>query len=176
MVIYIPFFYDEIYAKQVCNTSDHIALYLLSIINAGSIFGRLIPSFLADKTVPLNMQILFAFTAALLVFCWIAIKDTQGIIVFSVLYGFFSGAFVSLPGPIVVSLSPDHGTVGKRMGMALGYSGLGLLIGFPIAGIILRNHGWPGLQAWSGVLVTVSATFMLASRIAKVGSSFKAIA
>ena len=176
MGIYIPFFYDEIYATDVCNSPGNITFYLLSIINTGSIFGRLIPNFLADKTGPLNMHILFAFTAALLIFCWIAIRNTPGIVAFSVLYGFFSGTFVSLPGPIVVSLSPNHGTVGTRMGMGLGFSGLGLLVGSPIAGAILRNHGWAGLQAWSGGLVSISALCMLASRITKAGWSLKGIA
>ncbi|KAL9046302.1 MAG: hypothetical protein Q9214_000833 [Letrouitia sp. 1 TL-2023] len=175
MGVYIPFFYAEVYARTVCSSSsDH---YLLSIINAGSVFGRLIPNFLADRTGPLNMQIVFGSLAAVLVFSWIAIRNTQGMLAFAVLYGFFSGTFVSLPGPIVVSLSPAHETVGTRMGMALGASGLGLLVGAPVAGAILRSHGgWVGLQAWSGALVVISAVWMLAARVAKVGFPIRAIA
>ena len=176
MGIYVPFFYAEIYARSVCRTSDHIAFYLLAIINAGSVFGRLIPNFLADKTGPLNMQIGFGSAAAVLAFCWIGVRDTPGIIVWCVLYGFFSGTFVSLAGPIVVTLSPDHGTIGTRMGMALGSSGLGLLIGSPIAGAILSRRGWPGLQIWCGALLVMSALSMLSARVAKVGRSWSTVA
>ena len=175
MGIYVPFFYAEIYAQSVCHTSDHVAFYLLAIINTGSIFGRLIPNFLADKTGPLNMQIGFGCVAAVLAFCWIGVRDSAGIVVWCVLYGFFSGTFVSLAGPIMVSLSPDHGTVGTRMGMALGSSGMGLLVGSPIAGTILRSHGWSGLQAWCGVLLILSNLCMLSARVAKVGHFWSAV-
>lgn len=176
MGVYIPFFYAEIYAQSICHTSDHIAFHLLAIINTGSVFGRLIPNFLADKTGPLNMQIGFGCVAVVLAFCWIGIRNTGGIIVWGVLYGVFSGTFVSLAGPIIVSLSPDHGTIGTRMGMALGSSGMGLLVGSPIAGAILRSHGWPGLQAWCGALLILSDLCMLSARVAKAGPSWSAIA
>lgn len=176
MGIYIPFFYSEIYAKSVCKASDNIAFYLLAIINGGSVLGLLVPNFLADRTGPLNMQIVFGLVAAILAFCWISIRNTGGIIAFAILYGFFSGTFVSLAGPIMVSLSPNYATVGTRMGMALGSSGVGLLIGSPIAGAILRNHGWSGLQAWCGALLTLSYLSMLSARLAKVGYSWNAVA
>ena len=150
-----------------------IALNLLSVVNAGSVFGRLVPGFLADKIGPLNVQVPFAIVAALLAFCWIRTKDTAGMVVLSLLYGFFSGAFVSIQGPTCVSLCPDLSLVGTRMGIALGFSGLGLLIGSPVAGAILRSSGggggWPGVQCWCGATVFVSALCMLGSRVAKVG-------
>ena len=56
------------------------------------------------------------------------------------LYRFFSGTFVSLPGPIGYGLSSDTSTVGTRLGMATAFSGVGLLIGNPIAGAILKGR------------------------------------
>lgn len=175
MGVYIPFFYIELYAIQKCNTGPELTSYLLVIVNSGSLFGRLIPNYLADKTGPLNMHIVFAFCTALLAYCWIAITSTTNLVVFCVLYGFFSGTFVSLPGPILISLSSDLSSVGTRLGMSMAFAGIGLLIGNPVAGVILRQqHSWVGLQIWAGALITVSALFMLTARISKVGPGLMA--
>ena len=56
MGIYILFFYIQLYALSERDTSPRIVAYLLVIINAGSILGRLLLSNLSDKyTGPLNM-------------------------------------------------------------------------------------------------------------------------
>ena len=175
MGVYVTFFYIQLYALEQTDTSPYLASYLLSIINAASTFGRLVPNFLADKVGPLNMQIPFAFIASILCFGWIGIKSSSGLVVFCVLYGFFVGSFVSLPGITIVSLSPNLRQIGIQLGMALTISGCGLLVGEPIAGAILRSSGgWTGLQVWCGVLLAISGCFSLAARIFKVGASFKA--
>jgi hypothetical protein len=48
--VYIPFFYIQDYALKL-GVNDDIAFYLLSIMNAASLFGRLIPNWLADRSV-----------------------------------------------------------------------------------------------------------------------------
>ena len=170
MGIFVPFFYVQLNAIQVAHTSPNLAFYLLSILNAGSIFGRTIPNFLADIIGPFNMQIFCISVTALLAFCWIAITDTAGVVVFTAVYGFFFGPFVSLSPPIVMTLTSDLSKLGTRMGMFLGVSGLGILVGNPVAGAILRSQGsWAGLQAWSGAAVIVAAAFMLAGRLFKSG-------
>ena len=177
MGIYIAFFYVELYAIEVCDMSASLATYVLAVVNAGSFFGRLLPNRLADMVGPLNVHIPFAIIASLLAFCWIAIRNTSGLLVFCAFYGFFSGTFVSLPGPIVYGLSSDMNTVGTRLGMAMGFSGVGLWIGNPIAGAILRSGGgWVGLQAWAGTLIAVSAGCMAGARWAKFGGALRTVA
>ena len=174
MGIYVVFFYVQLYALEVCHTNSNLTFYLLSIINAASFFGRIAPNFIADKSGPLNIQIPFAWIATLLVFCWIAIKSTSGLVVFCILYGFFSGTFVSLPGPTVVSLSPNLATLGTRMGMTFAFTGFGLLIGTPVAGAILRDrNSWVGLQVWCGTSLALSGACMMAARVAKVGRKIR---
>jgi len=170
MGIYVLFFYVELYGLQECHMDSNLATYLLAIVNAGSLFGRLIPNYLADRVGPLNIHVPFAFVAALLAFSWIAVRDTASLIVYGVFYGFFSGTFVSLPGPIVVGISKDFPKlIGTRLGMSMGCAGIGLLIGSPVAGAILDKHGWVGLQAWAGSLITISALCMLRARGTKFG-------
>lgn len=82
---------------------------------------------------------------------------------------------MSLPGPILISLTTDMSSVKTRLGMSMGLAGIGLLIGNPIAGVFLRHeHSWAGLQAWAGALITNSTLFMLAARISKAGSALMA--
>ena len=170
MGIYIAFFYVQLYALSKCNTSPNVAALLLPIVNAGSFFGHLVPNYLSVKfTGPMNMQIPFAFTTAILAFVWIAVRSTVGVIIFSVFYGFTSGASVSLGGPICFNLSSDLGTIGTRLGMLTGVCGVGLLIGNPIAGRILDNGSWLDLQIWAGVLLLVSWCFQVAARVAARG-------
>ncbi|MCJ1401854.1 hypothetical protein MMC11_005071 [Xylographa trunciseda] len=176
MGIYIVFFYVQLYALLECGMTPELASYLLAIVNSASIFGRLIPGYLADKIGPLNIFIPFALVTAVLTFCWIAIRTVAGLLVFCVLYGFFSGTFVSLPGPMGASLSPNVKTIGRRLGISMAFSGTGLLIGNPIAGVITQNgHDWLGLQIWAGALIILSAGFITASRILKVGTQLKKV-
>ena len=171
MGIYISFFYIQIYALAKTNTSANLASYLLTITNAGSLFGRILPGYLADGyTGPMNMHISFSIAAAVLAFCWIAIRNTPGLVVFSVLYGFFSGTFVALGGPIVFSLTKDPSTIGTRLGMLTGMCGIGLLVGNPIAGAILDHGSWVGLQTWAGCLILAAAIMISWARITRYGS------
>ena len=74
------------------------AFYLLPILNAGSAFGRVLPNIFVDKIGALNMCIPCVLIASILGFAWIVIKDTAGLVVFCLLYGFVSGLYLTLTG------------------------------------------------------------------------------
>ena len=86
---------------------------------------------------------------------------------------FFTGSFVSLPPTIVFTLSPSLSVYGTRNGMLFLPISLGLLIGNPIAGAILRS-GWRNVEAFCGVAIVVSGGLLIATRIAKTGLAVKA--
>ena len=172
MGIYVVFFYIQLYALSRTDISPHLAFYLLALINAGSSIGRILPNFAADYVGPLNMQTIFAFASAILSLSLIAITDVKGILAFCVLYGFFTGTFVSLPAPTVASLSVNMASLGARMSMAFMAAGIGALVGSPIAGAILSTNGgdnWDMIQVWSGALLVLSSLSMLGARMIKVG-------
>ncbi|OCK88046.1 monocarboxylate permease-like protein [Cenococcum geophilum 1.58] len=177
MGIYVVFFYIQLYAMDRAGMSSYLAFYLPALINAGSSLGRILPNFAADYVGTLNMQMIFAFASAVLSLSLIAIRNVQGILAFCVLYGFFTGTFVSLPAPTVASLSTNMASLGGRMSMAFITAGVGSLIGSPIAGAILSTNGgnnWNMLQVWSGVLLILSTLSMLGARTAKVGAKLNA--
>lgn len=72
---------------------------------------------------------------------------------------------------MVISLSPNLGVVGGRMGMTFVFASLGLLTGTPIAGAILQS-GWVGLQVFCGVMVGAATLGLITARWLKFGHSF----
>jgi MFS family permease len=95
------------------------------------------------------------------------------ILIFCVLYGFFSSGLITIPATVVaVNLCPNVRQYGVRMTLQMVPAALGLLIGNPIAGVILKN-GWSGLQAFSAALIVSSAAFAMAARVAKAGFAIR---
>jgi MFS family permease len=173
--IYIPFFYMPSFAlKKIPGVTADFSIYTIAILNAGSTLGRIAPNYLADKTGPLNMIVPCALISAILAYCWIAVENKAGMIVFCILYGFFTGSFVSLPPTTIVTLSPRLEIVGTRMGMVFLICGLGLLIGTPVGGAILGAGGnFLGLQLFCACTIVASAAILYPARVAKGGWSLR---
>lgn len=171
MGLYVVFNYIQLLALSRTNASSNLADYLLVIINASSLPGRLIPSYYADKIGSVNVQTAVALASAVLVFALIAVRTAASVIAVSVLFGFMAGAFMGLPAAGVVSLSADKSKIGTRLGMTLAFVGVGVLVSNPIAGAILGSDdgNWVGLLGWAGALLAASSVAMAASRVAKVG-------
>ncbi|KAK4556128.1 hypothetical protein LTR86_006825 [Recurvomyces mirabilis] len=160
---YIPYFFIEQFAGS---HGIDMAFYMLTFLNVGSIPGRILPSLLADKFFhPLHVLAVCTGGATLLAFCWIAIKDsTSGLIVWCLLYGFCSGAFVSLQGAAVASMATDLRTIGTRFGINMFAGAIGILIGSPVGGAIFPRS-WPGAQTFCGVMLACSTVCIVATHL-----------
>ncbi|WFC99518.1 hypothetical protein MYAM1_002263 [Malassezia yamatoensis] len=175
MGLYIPIDYVSSYAQGGIRASPSIAFYMVPILNAGSIFGRLIPNYLADHLGPINVLIPFVLACGVLAFAWLGIHNTPGLIVFSILYGFCSGSYVSLPPAAVARLTPDLQHVGSRMGTCFLFAALGILIGSPVAGqLVTANHTvfWRA-EVFCGGTVFVSLLCTICARVANAGFSWR---
>jgi MFS-type transporter involved in bile tolerance (Atg22 family) len=62
------------------------------MINAGAFPGRIVLNILADKIGPLNVIWPSSLVCTILLFSLFSITKSASIMVFAVLYGFFSGA------------------------------------------------------------------------------------
>ncbi|CAN6670038.1 probable transporter Mch4p [Trichomonascus vanleenenianus] len=166
MGLYIPIFYIETFARSI-GFDERLLPYIVPILSTGSVAGRILPNFIADKIGPLNTLIPCSAAAAILAFSWIRVQSTAGLIVFALFYGFFSGTYVSLPPATLSALSPDMSKIGTRLGMAFFVIGFGVLIGSPVAGAInTRQHGeYLGVQIFSGVSIIVALMFLLLARL-----------
>jgi len=170
-----PIFYLSSYAIDMRAMNDDLAFYLLAILNAASIPGRILPGLLARRAGPINMLLPASLITGILSLCWIGVHTKGGLIVFSVLYGFFSGGVVSLPVVAMTSLMPDLKTWGTRMGMCYTICSLGSLGGTPVSGAILTATGnYLGVQLFSGLTIFLTGVLLLVTRYSKVGTVIRA--
>ena len=116
------------------------------------------------------------FSAIIVLALWLPSKSNAPIIVFSVLYGFSSGAFVSLGPSLIAQISPIR-EIGVRSGtffLAVAVAGL---TGNPIGGALLSqdNGSFLYLQIFCGLTMAVGTFIYFASRWVQCGLKWKVI-
>ncbi|RYP07810.1 hypothetical protein DL765_009009 [Monosporascus sp. GIB2] len=178
--LYVPYFYIQLFAirRGIISPGDAAAAgssdeasssaYLVTVLNAGSILGRLLPNLAADRLGPVSMLAGTAFGAAVLALAWLGVRRLGGLVAFALLFGFFNGGVTSLPPSAIAVLTPDLSLLGTRMGMTFLFPGTAVLVGTPIAGAILRSYSeaaWTGLIAYSGATLMVGAAGYLAAQL-----------
>ena len=166
--LYIPIFYIEIYAQtRDITPKEDYAFYLISILNTGQFFGRILPNLFSRKVGLMNMIVLDTFAAAILSFGWIGIDSVAGITIFAVLYGFFAGTYISLIPPVIVELTPDMTMVGTYLGMSLFVAAFGLLFGAPIAGALvnIEKRQFVPAQGFAGGVILLGAMLVLTALV-----------
>ncbi|KAI0369431.1 MFS general substrate transporter [Pilatotrama ljubarskyi] len=165
--LFIPFFYIVDYSTDH-SISPETAFYVLSVMNAGGIIGRLAPSFMADALGRFNILVPCAFLAGLsmLVF-WTFAHTLATIVLFAAVYGFFSGAFNALIIPCVAQIS-DMREIGTRIGVLYSIISFPALCGGPVAGAMLKAEGgsYLGMIMLGGATVISGSLFMLWARLA----------
>ncbi|KAJ7035732.1 major facilitator superfamily domain-containing protein, partial [Mycena alexandri] len=133
---FFPTFYLQTFA-QSHNFSDSLSFYAPVILNASTVFGRIIPGFFADQWGALEVYIACVGANGLVGFVMLSSGHTAGLISFSILFGFFFGSTIALYIPVIVGLVPQNADMGKIIGIAVLPVGVASLIGTPIAGAIL---------------------------------------
>ncbi|KAJ5712426.1 hypothetical protein N7493_008894 [Penicillium malachiteum] len=167
--LYFSFFYLPTYFISFLRSNADIGFYSLAILNAASVFGRIAPGLLADRIGCLNTTVPMSLIASILAFAWIGIHDGAGAIVFACIYGFSSGAILSLPPTIVARLTPNVNIMGTRMGFSFAFAGTGLLIGNPLAGALLElKHAvfWKA-QLFSAMMLIAGTILFMCVRLLK---------
>jgi MFS family permease len=140
-----------------------------------SIFGRILPGLFADHYGRYNTMIFVNTISAIFVLAvWIPVKNTAGIIVFVIIFGFSSGGFISLSAPIVAQITPDLRQVGTRLGAIMACQAVGALIGSPIGGAIVsaQDGDYLGLQLFCGLVMALSVVVLLTVRWLQQGFKF----
>lgn len=165
--IFTPFFYIVCYAEDRALVSQHTAVYVLSVMNAGGVFGRIVPAILSDKMGRFNLLIPASFLAGLscLIF-WMLAKTMTAVMGFAAVYGFLSGAFISVITPCVAQIS-DIDEIGTRIGALYTLISVPSLVGGPIAGALIQYQGgsYTGMIGLSGSSIIFGSLFILACRL-----------
>ncbi|TAQ86581.1 hypothetical protein B7494_g5090 [Chlorociboria aeruginascens] len=173
--LWSPFDYLSTMAVETSGFSPDLALYLISIINASSIVGRVVPGWIADHFGYFNIIILVSgMTGISVLALWIPFDyhpSHVGLIVFSLVFGFVSGGFVTLMMPCVAR-SGELKNLGQRFGTFQVVLSLSVLTSLPIQGAILTREGsFLGLQLFAAVSMILGTIFIVAARIEIAGPS-----
>ncbi|KAK0212235.1 MFS general substrate transporter [Desarmillaria ectypa] len=133
-------FYLQLFS-QTHGVDPNFLTWTLPILNAGAVFGRFMPNFLADKYGPLNVIIPSGIISAGMLWALLGVRTIAGVALFGLVYGFVSGAFLTLASPAVAAFtrSPTLDDIGLRIGISCFFIGLALLTGNPIAGALLSS-------------------------------------
>lgn len=174
--VFIPITYIASYAIHVGVNNNTLSYALIVFLNLGAIPGRFLPGLVADSLGRFNTMIVTAVVCALLTLAlWLKAGDNvAAIIAYAVLFGFWSGAAISLT-PVCISQVCATEDYGKRTGTTFTISSIGTLTGIPIGGAIQQqNQGdyW-GLIVFGGLLYLAAAASFMVARVVCSGWSLR---
>lgn len=126
-------FFLPSYAKSHHPAIPWLPSSSLTILNAGSFLGRIIPPLLADHLHLglFNTLIACSFLAGLSCFLLMVNNHEASTICFAVVYGFLSGGFVSLINPCMHRITTEERELGTRVGMLYTIVSFSSVFAFP---------------------------------------------
>ncbi|KAL4967702.1 major facilitator superfamily domain-containing protein [Aspergillus stella-maris] len=161
----IPLTYLTSYARAN-GMSVERSYTLMSILNATSIVGRLMPGYTGDRWGRFNTMIITTTVSTILTLTlWMcAGSNESAIIAYAALFGFWSGSAISL-SPVCVAQISRTEDFGKRYGTAYTLVALGVLVALPVAGQILEGQsgGDSGEQVYWGLIVFTGVAYALSA-------------
>ncbi|KAL4948850.1 major facilitator superfamily domain-containing protein [Aspergillus filifer] len=160
----IPLTYLTSYARAN-GMSVQRSYTLMSILNATSIVGRLMPGYTGDRWGRFNTMIVTTSVSTVLTLAlWMCAGSNEGaIIAYAALFGFWSGSAISL-SPVCVAQISKTEDFGKRYGTAYTLVALGVLVALPVAGQILEGQsGGDGQQVYWGLIVFTGVAYALSA-------------
>lgn len=104
--LWTPYFYLAQYGLEHGMASG-LTSYLFALLNAGSFIGRVLGGQLAVPLGQFNIITFACFGSALLLYCWLEIVSSAGLLVLSLLFGGTSGIIIALMMSTVAHVA-DH--------------------------------------------------------------------
>ncbi|KAH9918100.1 major facilitator superfamily domain-containing protein [Fomitopsis serialis] len=146
--MFFPYFYLQLWVNlHRLSGRWQVTVIQIAILNAASIFGRTLPNMLADRVGPFNVLAPVAVITSALVLAMFGVTSTGAVIVFSILYGFFSGASAI------------------RLGLGYFVTSFAMLTGTPIAGALFDEGGrWYKPIVFNSVIMFAGASCLIVAR------------
>ncbi|KAI1077750.1 major facilitator superfamily domain-containing protein [Whalleya microplaca] len=163
---FIPYTYISSYAIYV-GLDTQRAYLLNALLNAGAVPGRALPGYVADRLRTFNTMCVTALTCtAMILAIWLTASSTEAsVVAFAPLFGFWSGAAISLT-PVCVGQVCKTEDYGKRSGTAFFIASFAALAGIPIAGAILQadDSSYSRLIIFAGSLYGAAVVAFIIAR------------
>ncbi|TDZ46905.1 putative transporter MCH4 [Colletotrichum trifolii] len=169
--MFVPLTYVSSYAigRGFATT---FAYQIPTILNAGSVVGRVLAGWWGDCAGPFNSLIVaLALSTVACLAVWLpAGGSTAGLVVFVVLFGFASGNSISI-SPVCVGRLCKTENYGRYYATAYTAASFSCLFGVPIGGEIISAQGgsYQGVIIFCGVMYAASVAAFVAVKFMKVG-------
>ena len=117
--------------------------YIISVLNASSCFGRIIPGFISDSVGRFNTLFVMIFlTLLVMLILWLPFGHTSlvALYVFSALFGFGTGSWMALT-PACIGQLCEADQFGRFYGTSYFIGSLAALVCIPISGELVESAG-----------------------------------
>ncbi|KAL6900170.1 major facilitator superfamily domain-containing protein [Trichoderma evansii] len=164
--LWTPYFYLADYGSAH-GMSANLASYLFAIINGGSFMGRVFAGAVARKLGQFNVIAVSCYCSAILMFCWLKITSSAGLIVLAILFGATSGIVIALMMSTLAQTADHPSKIGTYLGMSTFLVGFGGLAGTPITGALIEKYdGYSQGIIFSGAALIAGAVLLTCARFA----------
>ncbi|KAJ7458518.1 MFS general substrate transporter [Mycena latifolia] len=165
--VYFPVIYIQLFGVQH-HVDSTLAFYSVAIMNAAGGFARVGINHLGDVYGPFNVQTLCSLCTGGMIWAMLSIQDGASLVIISIVYGAFSGAWLSMGFACFASLARGPEEVGARSGIAMALVSVGVLISSPIQGALLSDKlNWINPVGFSGSLMFAGGLCFFITRAMK---------
>ncbi|KAI9741507.1 MAG: hypothetical protein M1818_004313 [Claussenomyces sp. TS43310] len=143
---FIPSFYLPTFARSL-GLSSSIGTLLIALLNAAAVFSTIIMGMLCDRFHVTTVILFSTIGATISTFLFWGFSTALPLLcVFSILYGFFAGGFVSTNAGFIKAVKQrDESTdVGILLGIISAGRGIGAVVSGPLSEALLRERVWKG--------------------------------
>ncbi|KAK0458984.1 major facilitator superfamily domain-containing protein [Desarmillaria tabescens] len=162
--LFFPVFFLQLNAIKNGISSD-VAFYAIPVMNVFTVVGRIVWPAIVPWIGIYNVIIPCVGICSILIFCSIAVKTVAATFSFATLYSLFAGGYMELFAPMVGSLARKDSEIGARMGICFTFTGLGGLVGTPIAGaLVTSSYTWWKPIMFSGLCTACGALLFACAR------------
>ncbi|KAF9917273.1 hypothetical protein BX616_001530 [Lobosporangium transversale] len=163
-----PYYYFPTYVQKR-GSSVSTASLLVGILNGSSAVGRVLMGLTSDYIGDINTLFISSLIASLsvLVVWMLAGTSIPVMVIFCVIFGFFSGSYVAIV-PTVAAHLCGISRLASVTGIVYGGIAIGTLIGAPVGGALLdlsQGDDYRPLQIWAGIVMAVGATLSLVLKL-----------
>lgn len=149
--------------------------YLISLLNAFSCLGRVLPGLIADRVGRFNtLLVMIILNLLVLLTIWLPFgaSSLPALFAFAALFGFGSGSWMALMPVCIGQLCPAR-EFGTHFGASYFVASLATLLSIPVNGELLARVGPKGLVGFDAAVLAGAVVVFAAGRWAALGNRWR---